>query len=472
MPSTPNRVLLADQTFPNEERSAFARLLPLPSTFDFQPPSTSSTPTSYSATRLHDSLTRSWPQHSICYCKQSLFINMAQPSAKKQKMSQEPIVLALRKAKPDTVGSEFFQVSGSFASPFRAFLFPAASSISNLYTDLNVPTQLEQSRLFKAPFLIRTIQTYLEPSDGIIPSSTSPLFKSDWHTTVDEDDWHPASDPSARGSDVTGFKDKEGEKTAFHKLLFVLFIREYQITDAAELKSMITQADYYGCLPIFSGSITTALVESPSFVANISKGPCSVLLLAYMLRHKTLFRKSFIFSPGPWEMPRYLKEIKDEKLEKLLHTAYFKVDSNVSALWPKMLQLAANRPEYMGNYYGQNGGLKSGNAFFECADGSVNDEGEVMMPKLLRAALTKARNHGYNYNAGDRELAKILSPLLKSNLILNKAVRAGLDEFIDHFLCFEITDEELPWKAWLTSRPVPVPLLSYQTDHFIDGAST
>lgn len=60
-------------------------------------------------------------------------------------------------------------------------------------------------------------QTYLEPSDGVTPTSTSSLFKSDWHTKVDEDGtWHLTSDLSARGSDVSGFKDKEREKISFH----------------------------------------------------------------------------------------------------------------------------------------------------------------------------------------------------------------------------------------------------------------
>ncbi|KAE8450707.1 hypothetical protein EG329_006052 [Mollisiaceae sp. DMI_Dod_QoI] len=337
---------------------------------------------------------------------------MAQPQAKKQKTNNAPIVFTLRKAKPDV----------------RFFVFDQEYHVYSAVLKVG-------SEFF---------QKYLEPSGGIAPTSTSPLFRSDWYTDVEDDgSWHLSSDVSIRQKDASRFKgDKEREQKAFNNLLCVIFSREYQITDAAELNSMTEQADYYRALPVMSNTLGSAFLNSPGLLSTIGHDPCAVLVSAYKLRHKMLFREALILSLGPWSEPRYENELKNfPLLHNVAGFAYMRHNAKVQELWSDLLQLATNKlNSAKGVLYG---GSALASSVFAGAEANVDSSNKVMLPSLLRSTFDAANMNDY-YRTNDA-FTELLSPFLKSNLVLNKAAQAGKDNFKAYFLCFEIQDEELPW---------------------------
>ncbi|PVH87076.1 hypothetical protein DL98DRAFT_350421, partial [Cadophora sp. DSE1049] len=162
----------------------------------------------------------------------------------------------------------------------------------------------QEFRVFAEPLRMSSafFERAFDPSNGIEMTSTSPLFKSDWYMTLDKDvGWALTCDSNRnKDEDFTSFKGKRSqEQKAFNNVLCAIFNREYKISSAAELNSMVTQAEYYGVLPVVSNSLTGPFYTS----AGLLSPDCDATTLlqsAFKLRHKALFRECFIHVLGPW----------------------------------------------------------------------------------------------------------------------------------------------------------------------------
>lgn len=205
---------------------------------------------------------------------------------------------------------------------------------------------------------------------------------------------------------------------------------------------MVQQADYYGCLPGVSNTIDGVLVNSPGLAATLESDPCALLVSAYKLRHKALFRESFILSLGPWSKPRY-KNIQEENLVKLCDSAYTKLAKDVENFWISLPQLAASFHDTNTGYsYSQPYGNQFMATLFKDAGSCKDKDSKVVTPKMLRSLLGSCNSI---YDPGKRRMEAILTPFLKNNLIFNKDAEAGKEGFEDYFLCFELKDEDRPW---------------------------
>ncbi|KAH7403257.1 hypothetical protein BKA64DRAFT_641259 [Cadophora sp. MPI-SDFR-AT-0126] len=336
---------------------------------------------------------------------------MVPPPAKKQKLSQSSaIIFTTLKNEPNTRLFVFNQEFHVFAEPLRM-----------------------NSAFFERAF---------DPSNGIELSSSSPLFKSDWYTSLDKDvGWvlTPGSQKHDKDEDFTISKGKRSqEQKAFNNILCAIFNREYQVSNAAELNSMVTQAAYYGALPVVSNSLTGPLYTSSELLST-DFDATTLLESAYKLRHKALFRECFIYVLGPWSNPQY-KKLLDGPLFKLADTAYKRMEMHIMKIHMDMFQLASNCPPDSDEFI--NGGTEYVQHLLGLAPKCVSDEGRIIMPKFFRSCMTAAAR---KYPEPHDEVKKMLGRFLQNRLVLLKDAVSGVGEFEDYFLHFTIPDRMLPW---------------------------
>ncbi|KAH9215135.1 hypothetical protein DL95DRAFT_408730 [Leptodontidium sp. 2 PMI_412] len=340
---------------------------------------------------------------------------MPPPPAKKQKTSSggSPIIFTTARHKPD----------------IRMFVFDQEFHVYSGMLKMN-------SAFF---------ETMLEPSGGIQPTSTSPLFKSDWYTTLDKDlGWVLSFDLKCKHKDLSTFQGSVSrEQQAFVNLLSAIFSKEYHLADANELESMTKLADYRA-LPIVSYSLSGTIYNSHGFINSIASDPCTLLVSAYKLRHKLLFREAFIIALGPWTKPSYRKlKSSYPELFNLADAVYQMVDSKISMVTRELFRIAASRFHYsrkegkLSLQLVQNVAAES----YHC----VEMKGKMLWPMFVRNS--KISVDGFNGDGFYHNLSiqKVLGELLQNESVFNKNATAGASDFEDRFLCFSIPDEELPW---------------------------
>ncbi|KAN0093784.1 hypothetical protein V8E51_016968 [Hyaloscypha variabilis] len=274
---------------------------------------------------------------------------------------------------------------------------------------------------------------YLEPSGGLLPTSTSPTLSSEWFTKVDADgkSWSLTSDYKFRDADTSRFSGSMAiQEEAIRKLLCAIFSRSYDIKNIYELQIMTKHADYYCCLPILSHSLAGPLYNSPGLVSTIGKAPCATLVAAYRLRHKQLFNDSFIQAMGPLKNPQY-KQLKEPNLLRMAEVAYTKMCGEILKVHQGMLEIFADA----------NTSFKdTGKAMVELADQALDEKLTVVQPMYYRLCY----DHAYKSSEGAKAVRKLLGPILKNNLVLNKSkVNSGEGHFDDYFLSYNI--ERYPW---------------------------
>lgn len=216
---------------------------------------------------------------------------------------------------------------------------------------------------------------------------------------------------------------------AFRKLLCAIFSRSYDIENILELLIMKSYANYYRCLPILSHSLAGPLYNSPGLVSTIAKTPCLALDAAYRLRHKQLFNDSFIQAMGPWKDPQF-KQLKEPKLLEIAQAAHMKMCSELLKVHQGMLQIFADANNTFGD---------TGKDIIGLADKAFDENLTVIQPMYFRLCYEAA----YKSSEGGKAVRKLLGPLLKSNLILNKTGKSGVGEFADFFLSYKV--DTYPW---------------------------
>ncbi|TVY56986.1 hypothetical protein LCER1_G003336 [Lachnellula cervina] len=263
----------------------------------------------------------------------------------------------------------------------------------------------------------------------IVPSQ----FRSKWYTNIDDaGDWNLSQEPEQAGNENRSpFKgDSALEEKAFEKMLCAIFGHVYQIANGAELLCVTKLAIKYRCLPAVSSSLWGPIGTSPRLVPDISINPSSVLFAAYKLRHKELFKEAFIHVLGPASSPRYTK-LTDPVLRSMAHLVYVKFQSKLLEAHEAILDLHSNPKKY---------GVVVQQMAKLATKSTRDSDGKVMKPMYFRQCFEMACEK----RVCEEELERILGPLMKSKLYLDKTgATAGKGDFKDSFLCFE--PNRIPW---------------------------
>jgi hypothetical protein len=201
---------------------------------------------------------------------------------------------------------------------------------------------------------------------------------------------------------------------------------------------MTTHAEYYCALPILSHSLWGPLVNSPGLVPSIRKSPCHTLIAAFKLRHKQLFNDSFIHVLGPWKNPRY-EQLKDlePKLFQLAQAAHATMHNKLLKVQQGMFEIFADAEDRFKD---------TAKNMVDLAEGALENN-SVLLPRYFRLC----HDHGYKSKEGAAAVKKLLAPLLKKNLVLDKSKNSsGQGEFKDFFLSFQVgaypwDDSQLNW---------------------------
>lgn len=317
-------------------------------------------------------------------------------------------------------------------------------------------------RVFDQDFLVYSgllrinsafFRKFLEPSGGKPPAS-SEAYQYEWFTKIDGDGktWSLTSDSKVTGSahisgslaniDPGQFRNAEisrftgginAHQEAIRNLLCAIFNRPYEIGHVVHLQRMTAHAEYYCCLPIVSHSLWGPLVNSPKFVPSIEQSPCHTLVAAYKLRHKQLFKDAFILCLGPWKRPRYeqLRELNEPKLFQMAEAAHTTMCTKLLNVQQGIIQIFADA---------NNCFKDTGKIMVDLADQAFDDKHSVLLPRYYRLC------YEYNYKSkeGAAAVKKLLGPILKKNLVLDKSTSSsGQGSFRDYFLSYQV--DTYPW---------------------------
>ncbi|KAF8865181.1 hypothetical protein BDZ45DRAFT_612272, partial [Acephala macrosclerotiorum] len=264
-------------------------------------------------------------------------------------------------------------------------------------------------------------RTFLEPSGGIMPFSTSAAFTSQWFTALDDFDdecscymsWllsadHKVSIPSVSWS----FK-------VFEKFLCALFDRRYEIETARELDTLADLERYYIAVPAVSTSLYSALMQSPKFYTHILRSPETVIRAAISLKNEILLRDNLNLSLGPWSAPVF--HYFDGSQERMLaNTAYGIVCSKIMQAEMAVLNAVT-------------------------AKEAKSSAATTRYSTTAAAESTSAKKLGIIAFAIGTTIEAALVPVLENNLTLAPSAVAGQREFADYFLCLNANDFQLPW---------------------------
>ncbi|KAL2063643.1 hypothetical protein VTL71DRAFT_5448 [Oculimacula yallundae] len=267
---------------------------------------------------------------------------------------------------------------------------------------------------------------FLDPANAAPVADPAPgSFPYEWVTKVDMDGlWYlvASSDKSldlGRREDCT--KEIRLEENAFEMLLKAMYNRSFFITEFQQLLAVANLADYYLARPILSASLSAALCRSPNLIFMILDNNCEMLILAESFRCDWLFRKSFALSLGPFHDP-VIKKLPDAPVRSLAERKYMALQSQVLDAQAAIMQVG------IGAYPYNNGIL-----FPRTANGVLS------WPQYFRAigpGKIAVRNLDVDTRTKD---------LLRNTLDFDDGHVSGVGRFKEHFLCVEVSDDELPW---------------------------
>ncbi len=195
---------------------------------------------------------------------------------------------------------------------------------------------------------------------------------------------------------------------------------------------MTKLAEKYRVLPILSISLWGPLVNSPALVPSIGPTACDTLIAAYKLRHKQLFNDSFIHVLGPWKKPGYhqLKDL-EPKLFQMAQAAHANMRLQMLKVQQGMFEIFADKDRNLND---------TAKTLVGLAKRALDNNKSVALPRYFRLCY----DHKYKSDEGQVAVRKLLGPLLKKNLVLDKSTnRAGQEPFEDFFLSFQV--DKYPW---------------------------
>jgi len=133
-------------------------------------------------------------------------------------------------------------------------------------------------------------------------------------------------------------------RSAFTKIIQMLYSRPYDIVDPAELIAMTKLAENFQALPTMSDTVYDALIHSESFGEKFADSAVYLLKPAAMLRQRGLFEDCLIVAAGRWklidltfeEMGIYL----DENLIKTINDLQSRLNRRLAYTQHQILRIA------------------------------------------------------------------------------------------------------------------------------------
>jgi hypothetical protein len=218
-------------------------------------------------------------------------------------------------------------------------------------------------------------------------------------------------------------------------MLTAVNLQPITIKTVDQLCLVIELSDFYRMLPVMSTALHGVFYGNPELVSSIPKNCVSLLEASYKLRNKLLLRECFVHIMGPVSKPRYLA-LRNEDLKKLCMSAEQKLASQLN-----QLQLEIVKWEFKDSYWfgPQMSEMKKTMASAFLARGS----NEIVQPYYYRHIFDKILPSS---STAGTTLQSKFKPILSNKLVLDRSgAQAGEGIYKDSFLCFELTDQELPW---------------------------
>ncbi|TVY46256.1 hypothetical protein LOCC1_G004347 [Lachnellula occidentalis] len=291
-------------------------------------------------------------------------------------------------------------------------------------------------------------RNYLDSPDKSPASSVSGSFKYEWVTQVDEDGtgWSLTAKENYKSSPK--YKpfagNPQSQVEAFNTIISALHNWPIDIKTSYQLCLVAEFADFYRVLPLMSNALHGVFFENHELIKSIPTDCVALIQAAYKLRNKLLFRECFIHVMGPWTHPRS-ELLQEKKLRDLAAATYAKITAQIAAIQYQCLIMTSTPPTGEGRRR-QDLGREFGNMIMrpllDFQDPVVEDE-QLIVPAYYR----KLHNLGdVESNLLLKKLKALLNPFIKNFLVLDRSgVGAGEGPYKNSFLCFELSDQELPW---------------------------
>ncbi len=235
------------------------------------------------------------------------------------------------------------------------------------------------------------------------------------------------------------------QREAFRKLLCAMYNRPYRFDDVAEFETITSLADFYGALPILSGTLSGALLGSPMLKRDPDPGQRAyndfarkagrIIFMAKKLRHTALFRECFIHLAGNLHDMEYLGEDaaslkEDKQLWLLLTEGHNQVRGLLLRAHQALIVSTLQR-------YWSPGPLPK-----------IKDEApeeSAAFFKSLKEQLTNHISRGVD-EPHIKQLFVAVDELMRNNLVLDQTGSgSGEGPYKWCFLCTDIRDEDIPW---------------------------
>ncbi|KAL2063642.1 hypothetical protein VTL71DRAFT_5447 [Oculimacula yallundae] len=331
------------------------------------------------------------------------------PPTKKQKTSDSIVFVTTGGLKPDTLlnvlGQEF-QVHSFLLKAHSAFFAKFLDSVDK--------------------------RSVSKPASG----KGNDNFQYEWISMIDDDKkgWHliAKQDQDQRNADdlLRSYKGNvRHESECFRVLLCAIYGQIYDLPYKGidSLVLLVSLADYYQCLPSLSRTINNSLLGSLQRAEVIWRYPSKVMLLAAKIRNKLVFTEALIHTAGNLdiEQARNPTHISEPKIEQIVRNAQNALMAEV--LRTQQILAAARRDP---------------NESQEERDRLSSSMSRNLTPLLSSYYRDIQEDGPWKFN--HYEIDTILYDLLTSKLVFCPSIRAGDEEWENHFFCLEISDEDLP----------------------------
>ncbi|KAL2063616.1 hypothetical protein VTL71DRAFT_5421 [Oculimacula yallundae] len=276
---------------------------------------------------------------------------------------------------------------------------------------------------------------YLDSPDKPTMESSTPEFKYEWASRVDRDgSWSLHAVSSNRSSD--NYPEALRGRPSYHIQLFHKFLsaihgESYKIGNVAQLRGLTDLADYYCALPAVSKSVLQPLLENR---LNVRDNSAALISIATKLRHKILFQEAAMFLAGYWGGEYWFKpdtkhlDVLVPELREVIITARAAMAFSIASAF-QILLTHKNRVPIVAlqlSRYETDSDAPNVADVFRCiyqgCDPSIEEEVEVMV---------------------------MLSDLKDNRILLDSGsvqpTQNGERDYKDYFLCFQISDDDLPW---------------------------
>lgn len=230
------------------------------------------------------------------------------------------------------------------------------------------------------------------------------------------------------------------EITAFKNMLSAMYNRPYMIENPDDILAVTKLADFYCALPIVSATLTGALLGSPIFkLQHMGKRSYTdmeimapfLLGAAFKLRHKVLFRESFVHVVSQLSKIKRGKKVNgipppllNPTLQALIRNAYTRMLERILTANQVLNNRIISCPFRLGPMYPTS------------TDPTENAE-------WFRAIKNQILFTSFE---PDADLESHLDAVLKNNLVLDQT-EFGPGELLyeKRFLCGNIADRDMPW---------------------------